>query len=165
VQLYHNFNEAYLQKEAAQKLAAAQQIIKSINPDLSIIVRDAVRPQRVQAQCWELAKARGLQYLFTPPDNISMHSYGVAVDVSLVSAATKTELDMGCPMDMPSDLAAPKREVEMLKQGKLGMEQYGNRLLLRRAMTEAGFTTISNEWWHFEACSRKEAQEKYSVIP
>ncbi|MDR2937834.1 MAG: hypothetical protein LBU92_02705, partial [Prevotellaceae bacterium] len=39
VQLYHNFNEAYLQKEAAQKLAAAQQIIKSINPDLSIIVR------------------------------------------------------------------------------------------------------------------------------
>ncbi len=160
-QLYHDFNDAYLQRDAAQKLAIAQRIVQNINSDLSIIVRDAVRPQRVQEQCWELAKQKHLQYLFKNPKDISMHTYGAAVDVSLVSISSKIELDMGCPMDAPGALAAPKREAEMLRLGRLSHEQYANRLLLRNAMTQAGFRAIGNEWWHFEACSRQTAQELY----
>jgi D-alanyl-D-alanine dipeptidase len=163
-QLYHDLNDAYLQRDAAYKLAAAQRIVQGVNHDLCIIVRDAVRPQRVQAQCWELAKQRGLQHLFTHPQEVSMHSYGVAVDVSLVSIASKTELDMGCPVDAPGALAAPRREAEMLRLGRLSPVQYANRLLLRNAMTQAGFRSIGNEWWHFEACSRRTAQELYQPI-
>jgi D-alanyl-D-alanine dipeptidase len=162
--LYSDFNEAYLQKEAAQKLAAAQQIIKSIDHDLSLVVRDAARSQRIQELCWELAKAKRLQHLFMPPSEISMHTYGVAVDVSLVSVSRNEELDMGNLADMAGPLAAPKRELEMLKLGKLSYTQYGNRLLLRNAMTQAGFRSISNEWWHFEACSRSAAQGRYKPI-
>jgi D-alanyl-D-alanine dipeptidase len=161
VQLYDSFNEAYLQKSAAIKLALAQSIIKSRNPDFSIVVYDAVRPQRVQQRCWEIARARGLQHLFTPPGSISMHTYGVAVDVSLVSLSRRAEVDMGSAPDDPSALAAPKRERDMLQSGKLSRQQYANRLLLRRTMQAAGFSPISNEWWHFEACSRKEARVKY----
>ncbi|MDR0415555.1 MAG: hypothetical protein LBH84_09120 [Prevotellaceae bacterium] len=163
-QLYYNFNEAYLQKNAAIKLALAQNIIKSINPGFSIVVHDAVRPQRVQQRCWELARARRMQHLFMPPGNISMHTYGVAVDVSLISLDTNTEVDMGGNPDDPSALAAPKRERDMLQSGRLSQQQYANRLLLRKAMQAAGFSPIGNEWWHFEACSRREAREKYRPI-
>jgi D-alanyl-D-alanine dipeptidase len=163
-QLYRNFNEAFLQKEAAQKLASAQRIVKSISPNLSLVVHDAARPQRIQQRCWELARARRVQYLFMSPKNISMHTYGVAVDVSLINLATRTELDMGGSWDNPGALAAPKREREMLRSGRLSPQQRANRLLLRRAMHAAGFTSISNEWWHFEACSRKTAQQRYRPI-
>jgi D-alanyl-D-alanine dipeptidase len=163
-QLYSDFSEAYLQKDAAQKLASAQSIVKSISPNLSLVVYDAARPQRIQQRCWELARARRIQYLFTPPKNISMHTYGVAVDVSLINLATRTELDMGGSWDNPGALAAPKREREMLRSGRLSRQQRTNRLLLRRAMQEAGFTPISNEWWHFEACSRKAAQQAYRPV-
>lgn len=163
-QLYSDFSEAYLQHDAALKLSAAQSIVKSISPNLSLVVYDAVRPQRVQQRCWELARSRGLQHLFMPPKKISMHTYGVAVDVSLINLATRTELDMGGSWDSPGALAAPKREREMLRSGKLSRQQYANRLLLRRAMQAAGFTHIGNEWWHFEACSRKAAQQKYRPV-
>lgn len=163
-QLYDSFNEAYLQKNAAVKLALAQKIIKNLNPNFSIIVHDATRPQRIQLRCWEIAHARRLQHLFTPPGNISMHTYGVAVDVSLISLSTLTELDMGSSPDDPSALAAPKRERSLLQSGKLTGQQYANRLLLRKAMQTAGFSPIGNEWWHFEACSRREASEKYQPI-
>lgn len=163
-QLYNGFNEAYLQRDAAIKLALAQRIIKSISSDLSLTVHDAARPQRIQQRCWELARARRLQHLFTPPAEISMHTYGVAVDVSLVSRSAHTGLDMGALPDAPGALAAPKRERDMLQSGRLSEQQYANRLLLRRAMQAAGFTTISNEWWHFEACSRKVARAKYRPI-
>ena len=73
-QLYSDFNEAYLQKDAARKLASAQRIVKSISPQLSLMVHDAVRPQRIQQRCWELARVRGLQHLFMPPKTISMHT-------------------------------------------------------------------------------------------
>lgn len=163
-QLYSDFNEAYLQKDAARKLASAQRIVKSISPQLSLMVHDAVRPQRIQQRCWELARVRGLQHLFMPPKTISMHTYGVAVDVSLINLATGAELDMGSWPDNPGALAAPRRERELLRAGRLSRQQYTNRLLLRSAMQEAGFTPISNEWWHFEACSRKTAQRKYRPI-
>jgi D-alanyl-D-alanine dipeptidase len=162
--LYHDFNQAYLQRDAAQKLARAQQYIRHYNPRLSLLVRDAVRPQRVQLQCWKLAQERGLSYLFTPPSRISMHTYGVAVDVSLVDLPTRTELDFGCAVDDPGALAAPKRELEMLRRGLLRRDQYANRVLLRQAMKHAGFHSIGNEWWHFEACTREEAERRYKAV-
>ncbi|MDR0711038.1 MAG: M15 family metallopeptidase [Prevotellaceae bacterium] len=163
-QLYHDFNEAYLQKDAALKLSLAQNILKKISPTLSIIVYDAARPQRIQQRCWEIAREKKLQFLFTDPEKISMHTYGVAIDVSLVSLVTNTELDMGGSFDNSGAMAAPKREREMLLSGRLSKQQHANRLLLREVMQAAGFTPISNEWWHFEACTRREAEKKYRPI-
>ncbi|MDR1227021.1 MAG: D-alanyl-D-alanine dipeptidase [Prevotellaceae bacterium] len=165
VQLYNGLNEAYLQPDAAWKLAIAQKVIKGTRRNLSILVHDAARPQHVQQRCWELAGQRNMQYLFSNPDNISMHTYGVAIDVSLIDTNTGLELDMGCPVDAPGVLAAPRYEENMIADGRLTIEQFDNRTLLRNAMTFAGFSTISNEWWHFEACSRQSAEALYKPIP
>jgi D-alanyl-D-alanine dipeptidase len=32
-------------------------------------------------------------------------------------------------------------------------------------MTQAGFTAIEYEWWHFNAFSRKTAKQMFKVIP
>lgn len=163
-QLY-NHNEAYLQPDAALKLAVAQKNVKDISPYLSLVIHDAARPQSIQQQCWSIAQLKGLQHMFIDPcASISMHSYGVAVDVSILNTATGQELDMGSAVDSPL-LAAPKHEDEMLEKGLLSQTQYNNRQLLRAIMINAGFTPISNEWWHFEACSREEAQRRYMPIP
>ena len=52
----------------------------------------------------------------------------------------------------------------MIKEGKLSKKQLDNRLLLREAMTNAGFTALTTEWWHFNSCTRHEARQKYEII-
>jgi D-alanyl-D-alanine dipeptidase len=31
-------------------------------------------------------------------------------------------------------------------------------------MRQAGFTTITSEWWHFNACSSHTAQKNYKLL-
>jgi D-alanyl-D-alanine dipeptidase len=39
-----------------------------------------------------------------------------------------------------------------------------NRLVLRKAMTEAGFLQLSHEWWHYNALPEPEVRKKYKII-
>jgi D-alanyl-D-alanine dipeptidase len=71
---------------------------------------------------------------------------------------------MGTPYDYFGELGYPVAEKRMLENGKLTWRQYENRKLLREVMSEAGFTGISTEWWHFNGTSLKQAKEKYQVI-
>jgi D-alanyl-D-alanine dipeptidase len=32
-------------------------------------------------------------------------------------------------------------------------------------MKKAGFSGTSSEWWHFNACSLRQAKQRYSIIP
>jgi D-alanyl-D-alanine dipeptidase len=68
---------------------------------------------------------------------------------------------MGTPVDYLGALAEPKNETKYLDSGELTREQVQNRELLRTVMRKAGFRGISNEWWHFEASTRAEAQKKF----
>jgi D-alanyl-D-alanine dipeptidase len=162
-QMYRSLREAYLQTEAARKLVLAQKYLKQINPDYTLIVYDAARPQWAQKIMWDKVKNTPMKRYVANPDRISMHTYGVAVDVSILDRFGR-ELDMGTPVDFLGALAEPKNEDEYLRSGKLTRQQVANRELLRKAMKQAGFRGISNEWWHFEAITRADAQKKYLPI-
>jgi D-alanyl-D-alanine dipeptidase len=161
--VYKSLREACLQPEAAEKLVLAQKYLQQINPEYRLIVYDAARPQWAQEILWNKVKNTPMRNYVASPERISMHTYGVAVDVSILSQDS-TELDMGTPVDFLGTLAEPRKEAEYLAAGKLTHEQIKNRELLRTVMQKAGFRGISNEWWHFEAFSRTETRNKYAPI-
>jgi D-alanyl-D-alanine dipeptidase len=162
-QIYRNLREAFLQKEAAMKLVAAQQYLKRQHPSYTLIIYDAARPQTAQRIMWEHVKNTPMQSYVASPSKVSMHSYGVAVDLSILNGEGN-ELDMGTPVDFLGALAEPRREQQYLAEGKLTQQQIANRQLLRAVMRKAGFRGISNEWWHYEAFSRPEASAKYKRL-
>jgi D-alanyl-D-alanine dipeptidase len=162
-QMYKSLREAFLQTEAAKKLVLAQKYLKQINADYKLIVYDAARPQWAQEIMWNKVKNTPMKRYVASPARISMHTYGVAVDVSILDSDGK-ELDMGTEVDFLGALAEPKHEAKYLASGELTREQVKNRDLLRTVMKKAGFRGISNEWWHFEACTRTEAQSKYKPV-
>jgi D-alanyl-D-alanine dipeptidase len=162
-QMYKSLHEAYLQTEAANKLVLAQKYLKQINPEYKLIVYDAARPQWAQEIMWNKVKDTPMRRYVANPKRISMHTYGVAVDVSILDKHNK-ELDMGTSVDFLGALAEPKNEAIFLDSGQLTPKQVQNRELLRTVMRKAGFRGISNEWWHYEAFTRTEAQKKYVPV-
>jgi D-alanyl-D-alanine dipeptidase len=161
--MYRSLREAYLQPEAAARLVRAQKYLKQMRPECTLIVYDAARPQWAQEIMWNKVKDTPMKRYVSSPQRISMHTYGVAVDVGILDGNGK-ELDMGTPVDFLGALAEPKYETKYLASGELSPEQVQNRQLLRSVMQKAGFRGISNEWWHFEATTRTEAQKKYLPI-
>lgn len=161
--MYSTLREAYLQPEAAKKLAMAHRALKRTHPHYCLVVHDAARPRSAQQLMWNKVKNTDMRRYVASPKRISMHSYGVAVDVSILDEKGNV-LDMGTPVDHLGIESEPRREQELLRSGVLTEEQTNNRLLLRGAMKKAGFRTISNEWWHFEACTRAEAEQRYKPI-
>ena len=97
------------------------------------------------------------------PEVGSLHNFGCAVDVSIVNEDF-WEMDMGTPYDYFGELGYPIAESRMIEEGKLTWRQFENRKLLREVMTEAGFTGITTEWWHFNGNSLKTAGEKYRIV-
>ena len=72
----------------------------------------------------------------------SEHSYGVAVDVTLICLATGQELDMGGRHDFLDATSATRYT-------GLTPEQHANRMLLRDTMDRAGMRNYKREWWHY----------------
>jgi D-alanyl-D-alanine dipeptidase len=87
----------------------------------------------------------------------------MAVDVTLVDRYGDL-LPMGTAFDFFGPEANIDKEADLLKKKRITQAEYNNRHLLRKIMGKAGFTTIKSEWWHFNACSRDEAKEKYLLI-
>ena len=91
------------------------------------------------------------------PTRGSIHSYGMAIDVTLVDAAGR-ELDMGSGFDQMDELSHPEFEAELLAQGRLRTEHLVHRGWLRAALREAGFQGITTEWWHFDFGDRTQVR-------
>ncbi|MEW6469441.1 MAG: M15 family metallopeptidase [Bacteroidota bacterium] len=163
--LYGDLNECYLQKDVAEKLKKAQELLHKKYPYYDLLVLDGVRPLSIQKTMWDsLRMPDSLKWKYvSPPASGSLHNYGAAVDVTLVNPEGWM-VDMGTPYDFFGELGYPSAEPEMLKQGKLTHRQMENRRLLREVMTGAGFTIIDTEWWHFNSCSLSEAKAKYRLI-
>ncbi len=72
----------------------------------------------------------------------SGHSRGSTIDLTLYSLGSGEDLDMGTPYDFLD----PKSHF-----GAKGLteEQTANRNLIKKAMEEGGFKSISTEWWHY----------------
>ncbi|QIK61647.1 M15 family metallopeptidase [Dysgonomonas sp. HDW5A] len=161
--LYDDLTEAYLHPIAAQKLAKAQQLLKEIDPDLSLLVYDAGRPMSVQKKMYKVVQNTPYREYVADPSKTGMHNYGMAVDLT-ICRSDGTALDMGTSFDFFGKAAGINQEEQLLNEGLLTREQINNRKLLRKVMTEAGFITIRGEWWHFNAVSRSEAKRDVNVI-
>ena len=163
--IYNNLHDCYLPCDVAIKLANAQFYLKKKYPYYNLIVFDATRPLSIQQQMWDeldLPYSTKINYLAHPND-ISLHNYGAAVDVGIIGE-NNLLLDMGSNFDSFELLSNPSKEMECLKNNTLSKEAYYNRLLLREVMLRAGFTSISSEWWHFNATTKNNAASKYELI-
>jgi D-alanyl-D-alanine dipeptidase len=162
---YKGLEQCYLPCEVAIKLSNAQKYLKAEFPLYNLIVFDATRPAHIQKMMWDSLKMHPVEkYNYVArPDELSLHNYGAAVDVSIISE-NGILLDMGTPFDFFGELAQPKLELQHLNEGKLSKPAYCNRMLLRKVMMRAGFNPITSEWWHFNACSKVYAAKNYTLI-
>lgn len=164
--VYGDLERAYLQPMAAQKLLKAQQALKKINPNYHLLVYDGARPRSVTIIFWKrmshLPPNRREDFVADPKQG-SIHNFGCAVDLTIADQNNKP-LDMGTIFDFFGQEAEPRRETQMLKEGKITEKQLQNRRLLRNVMTQAGFTSIITEWWHYNALPRKQAKLRFKVI-
>lgn len=163
--MYGEIHRAFLQKEVAQKLIKASALLKEQKPNLRLVILDAARPLSIQHLMWtDISLPNGNKEKFVSSPQIgSLHNFGAAVDVTLITTEG-IYLDMGTSFDSFSDTAYTVNEDYLLKSGKLNLEPYQNRKLLRKIMVEAGFTPIETEWWHFNSCSRNYARNHYPLI-
>ncbi|MDL2214981.1 M15 family metallopeptidase [Dysgonomonas sp. OttesenSCG-928-M03] len=161
--LYDDLTEAYLHPLAAEKLVKAQQLLKEIHPDYSLLIYDAARPMSVQKKMYAVVQNTKYKAYVANPTRTGMHNYGMAVDLT-ICLPDGTPLDMGTPFDFFGKAAGINHEEELRAQGTLNKQQIENRKLLRKVMVQAGFITIRGEWWHFNAVSLTEAKRITRVI-
>jgi len=147
--VYDGIDCHWLRREAAGALEKAAAWLHEHRPGYRLMVLDALRPQRVQQRLWDELQGTPLTMYLAPPERGSIHSYGMAVDLTLLDPAGR-EVDMGSGFDEMTLASHPDHEVEHLALGVLGPEHLVERGWLRAAMREAGFQGIATEWWHFD---------------
>ncbi len=161
--LYSPFDCAWLHRDAA---AALEQVVAWLalrRPGCTALILDAVRPQRVQEQLWAALEGTGLQMYLAEPVRGSIHSFGMALDITLLDERGN-ELDMGTGFDDLTERSQPGMEQELLVRGEITQMQIGHRQLLRDAMAQAGFAGISSEWWHYDFGDREQVRRGYKRV-
>ncbi|MDN4055363.1 M15 family metallopeptidase [Massilia sp. YIM B02763] len=161
--LYSPYDCAWLHVDAAAALERVVAWLKERRPDVVPLVLDAVRPQRVQQELWDALAGTDLRMYLADPQRGSIHSFGMALDITLLDAAG-SELDMGTGFDDMTDLSHPALEEGFLIAGRLSEEQVANRRLLRAAMLQAGFHGINSEWWHFDCGDRNLVRQTFRRV-
>jgi len=162
--LYPDIQHAFMIPAMAQKLAKAQQRLKTIRPDLSLLIYDAARPLSVQREMWESVKGTpNVSFVANPAKGRGMHNYGAAVDITLMDSAGEP-LPMGSKHDYFGPEARIDHEDSLLVNGLITKQELENRRLLRRVMTESGFITCVSEWWHFNHIPSYRAKQELKII-
>ena len=161
--LYSPFDCAWLHRDAAAALERAVAWLARRAPGHTLLVLDALRPQRVQQQLWDALDGTDLRIYLADPARGSIHSYGMALDVTLLDAAGR-ELDMGTGFDDMTELSHPALEEGFLRAGALTDQQVAQRRLLRAAMVQAGFVGINTEWWHFDCGDRDHVRRTFRRV-
>lgn len=139
----------WLRREAADALEQAAAWLQARRPGYRLLVLDALRPQRVQQRLWDELQGTPLTLYLAHPERGSIHSYGMAVDLTLLDPQGR-EVDMGSGFDEMTLASHPDHEAEHLALGTLTARHLVERGWLRAAMREAGFHGIPTEWWHFD---------------
>ena len=107
---------------------------------------DAFRPSEAQWKLWEHTPD---PVFLADPRKGSPHSRGVAIDLTLIDAATNRPLAMGTPFDSFTAMAhhgntdVPEKAQE-------------NRYRLLGLMTAAGWDCYLKEWWHYQMFSPRD---------
>lgn len=158
--LYGSLDCAWLHRLAADGLARAAAHLAEAAPGHRVLVLDALRPHRVQVLLWDFLDGSGLQQYVADPARGSIHSFGMALDVTVVDADGR-ELDMGSGFDEMNERSHPRLEAAHLASGALTPAQVGHRALLRSAMAAGGFNGIDLEWWHFDMLDRQHVRQHF----
>jgi zinc D-Ala-D-Ala dipeptidase len=138
--LYPPGTRALVRPEVALRLARAQRFLRRYAHGLKIW--DAYRPRSVQVQLWRAAPAT--DYIADPETaNGSLHTWGVAVDATLVNSRNQ-------PVMMPTDFDDFTPAAMLIYCGANRCIR-SNLRLLQAAMGMAGFYGQRREWWHFVA--------------
>ena len=127
----------FLRPEAAKALMIAKGI--ATQKGLKLIVFDCYRPTQHQQEMFDLVQDS--KYVAEPKEGGSMHNKGLAVDIALTDSLGNI-LDFGGAFDEFS-------EVSHHGYDKLNSLAISNRVLLKKIMSEAGFTPYPYEWWHY----------------
>ena len=161
--LYGDWDCAWLRDEAAQGLEAAAAWLARHRPGWRLLVLDALRPHRVQEAIWQDVVGTPMQRYFADPVHRSIHSFGMAVDVTLVDPQG-AEADMGSGFDEMSELSHPALHADHLANGRLTAVQVGQRESLRAALPKGGFGGITTEWWHFDHGDRDHVRRALPLV-
>jgi D-alanyl-D-alanine dipeptidase len=136
--LYPLGTRAVARPEVASALTVAQGVLRRYQYGLKIW--DAYRPVAVQAELWEAS--HNSDYVANPEIGVgSLHSWGVAVDATLVDSWHR-------PVRMPTDFD-DFTPAAMWRYLGSSFEIGGHVRLLQYAMHKAGFWGLRTEWWHF----------------
>ncbi|PYJ69060.1 MAG: peptidase M15 [Verrucomicrobia bacterium] len=136
--LYPHGTRALARPEVASGLARTQAFLRRYQYGLKIW--DAYRPVAVQAKLWD-ASHNG-DYVANPQMGVgSLHSWGIAVDATLVDSWNN-------PVRMPSDFD-DFTPAGMWRYVGHSPEVRAHIALLQNAMLRAGFWGSRTEWWHF----------------
>ena len=161
--LYSPYDCAWLHRDAAAALELSVAWLAQQRPGWSMLVLDALRPQRVQQQLWDALAGTGLQAYLADPARGSIHSFGMALDITLCDASG-AEVDMGTGFDDLTERSHPILEGLLLARGELTAAQIAHRHILRDAMAHAGFHGIAKEWWHFDLGDREVVRQTYRRV-
>jgi D-alanyl-D-alanine dipeptidase len=161
--LYQGLDCAWLHRDAASALEASVAWLAEYRPGATLLILDALRPQRVQEQLWEALQGTDLVNYLAEPSRGSIHSFGMALDLTVLGE-DGIELDMGTAFDDLSERSHPALEGIMLARGDLTQEQFANRQLLRNAMLHSGWVGINSEWWHFDCGDRELVRLTYRRV-
>lgn len=161
--LYGTLDCAWLHRLAAEGLESAAALLAREAPGHRLLVLDALRPHRVQVQLWDFLEGTDLRQYVADPARGSIHSFGMALDATIVDARGR-ELDMGSGFDEMTEMSHPKLEAKHLAEGRLTPQQVAHRELLRRVLAHGGFRGIDNEWWHFEMLDRQLVRETFTRV-
>jgi len=136
--LYPSGTCALARPEVASGLAAAQAFLRRYQFGLKIW--DAYRPVAVQEKLWQAS--HNSDYVANPEIGVgSLHSWGVAVDATLVDTWNR-------PVHMPSDFD-DFTPAAMWRYAGPHPDVRAHVHLLQMAMRNAGFWGLRTEWWHF----------------
>lgn len=129
-----------LSKSTAEKLTKAND--EFMKNGYRLKIWDAYRPLRSQQVLYDAVDDKSF---VADPSRGSRHNRGTAVDVTLVDKNGK-ELEMPTDLD-DFTIKASRNYNRNTKEAQKNMEY------LTSVMTKYGFTTINNEWWHFDDCN------------
>ncbi|WP_426166713.1 M15 family metallopeptidase [Pseudoduganella sp. R-34] len=161
--LYSPLDCAWLHRDAAAAIERVVAYLARRAPGYKALLLDALRPHRVQEELWQALAGTSLQMYLAPPERGSIHSFGMAVDITILDPSGQ-ELDMGTGFDDMTELSHPVLEARHLASGELTAAQVANRQLLRDAMFQAGFAGINSEWWHFDCGDRVLVRRDYTKV-
>ena len=136
--LYPRRTCALARPEVASGLAVAQAFLRRYQ--LGLKIWDAYRPVAVQEKLWRAS--HNSDYVANPEIGVgSLHSWGVAVDATLVDTWNR-------PVRMPSDFD-DFTLASMWRYAGPHADIRAHVHLLQMAMRNAGFWGLRTEWWHF----------------